>query len=59
MKKLQIILQKRKLSYAEVARTLGFSRVTVHDQAKRGIQTIKTAKKYAAALGVDWQELID
>ena len=59
MKKLQVILQERRLSYAELARNMRVSRVTVYDQSKRGIQTIKTAKKYAAALGVDWQDLID
>ena len=59
MKKLQVILQERRLSYAELARNMRVSRVTVYDQAKRGIQTIKTAKKYAAALEVDWQDLID
>ena len=59
MTKLQKIMKQKQLSYAQLARIMGFNRVTVGDQAKKGFKKIETAKKYAAALGVDWQDLID
>ena len=59
MSKLGKVMKEKGISQAQLARIMGFNRVTVGDQVKKGFKKIETAKKYAAALGVDWQDLID
>ena len=59
MNKLQKILKKRGISQVQLAENAGVTKATVNFLIKHGIKKISTAKKYAAALGVDWQELID
>ena len=59
MSKLGKVMKAKGISQAELARSMGFSRVTVGDQVKRGIRNIATAKKYASYLGVEWTEIVD
>ncbi len=43
----------------EVAETISVTPQTVQQQELRGIRSIRTARKYAAALECDWRDLID
>lgn len=50
---------KQKLKLREVAERTGLAIGSVQKMEKMGIQTKRTAQKYAAALGCDWKGLID
>ena len=43
----------------EVAEKVGCTAQTVQQQEKRGIRSIRTARRYAAVLGCDWRDLFD
>ena len=48
------------LKLREVSERIGLTPATVHDAEIRGIQTRRTAQKYAAAFpGLPWQMLLD
>lgn len=60
MTRLRATRKKFKLKLREVGERIGLTPSTVHDAEKRGIQTRRTAQKYAAAFpGIPWKELID
>lgn len=59
MNRLEKILKEKHISQVQLAETVGVTKATVNFLCKNGIKNIATAKKYATALGVDWQELID
>ena len=60
MTRLKATRKKFKLKLREVGERIGLSTASVHDAETRGIQTKRTAQKYAAAFpGVPWKELID
>ena len=59
MNKLQKILKEKGVSQVQLAETVGVTKATVNFAVKKGIKNINNAKKYAAALGVEWQDLID
>jgi len=60
MTKLKATRKKFKLKLREVSERIGLTPSTVHDAEKRGIQTKRTAQKYAVAFpGVPWKDLID
>ena len=59
MTKLADTRRKAGLRLREVAKVLGLTAQTVQQQEKRGIRSIRTAKRYAVALGCDWRELFD
>ena len=59
MKKLQRILKGKGVSQVQLAETVGVTKANICFFVHTGIKKISTAKKYAAALGVEWQELID
>ena len=57
--KLKILRKAKNLKLREIATLLNVSPQVVWKHERYGIRSSRTAKKYAAALGVDWQELID
>lgn len=60
MTRLKSTRKKFKLKLREVGERIGLTPATVHDAEVRGIQTRRTAQKYAAAFpGVSWQMLLD
>lgn len=60
MTRLKATRKKFKMKLREVGERIGLSITTIHDAETRGIQTKRTAKKYAAAFpGVAWKDLID
>ena len=54
----QLRLEK-KLTLREIGEKVNATPQTVHDTEVRGIKSVKTARKYAAALGCDWKMLLD
>lgn len=60
MTRLKETRKKFKLKLREVGERIGLTPSTVHDAETRGIQTRRTAQKYAAAFpGLPWQMLLD
>ena len=60
MTKLAALRKSTRLKLREVAARVGVTAQTVHDAEIRGLKTIKSARKYAAAFpGTPWQKLID
>lgn len=60
MTKLKNLRKSTRQKLREVAEKVGVTASTVHDAEVRGIQTPKTAKRYAAAFpGAKWQDLLD
>ena len=59
MNRLEKILKEKGVSQVQLAETVGVTKATVNFLCKNGIKNISTAKKYAAALDIEWQELID
>lgn len=57
--KLKTLRQQKKMKLKQIAGLLNVSPQAIWKHEKQGIKSITTAKKYAAALGVDWQDLID
>ena len=53
------IMQGHKVRAAELARRLDVTRQCVCNAKDNGIKTARIAKRYAAALGCDWRELLD
>ena len=56
-----LAIQRKKLGLRlrEVAEKLQLTAQTVQQQEKRGIQSIRTARRYATALSCDWKDLLD
>lgn len=59
MTNLSHILQIKNISQAELARRLNITRMTVNIMTKKGIKSVKAAKRYAEILECSWLELID
>ena len=59
MTKVKAARLRRNIRPAKLARILGVSRAAVCDIEKKGILSISTAKKYAAALGCAAIDLIE
>lgn len=59
MSRLKQIRKQKKLFLHEVAEKVGVTPQTVQQMERHGIKTASTAKRYAAALGVSWQEIIE
>ena len=59
MTPLRRIRLERKLTLREIGEKVHATPQTVHDTEVRGIKSVKTARKYAAALGCDWKMLLD
>lgn len=59
MTRLAIQRRKRGLRLREVGEKLGLTAQTVQQQEKRGIQSLRTARRYADALSCDWRDLLD
>ena len=59
MTPLRRIRLERKLTLREIGEKVNATPQTVHDTEVRGIKSVKTARKYAAALGCDWKMLLD
>ena len=56
-----LAIQRKKLGLRlrEVAERLHLTAQTVQQQEKRGIQSIRTARRYAAVLCCNWKDLLD
>ena len=59
MSRLAMARRKAGLCLREVAEMLQVTAQTVQQQEKRGIRTARIARRYAAALGCDWKDLLD
>ena len=59
MTSLAIARKNAGLCLRELAEKLNITAQTVQQQEKRGIRSINTARRYAAALGCDWRDLLD
>ena len=59
MTSLAIARKNAGLCLRELAEKLNITAQTVQQQEKRGIRSINTARRYAAALGCDWRMLLD
>ena len=59
MTQLRRIRLERKLTLRSIGEIIKVTPQTVHDTEVYGIKTVKTAKRYAAALNCDWRELLD
>ena len=59
MTRLAIQRRKQGLRLREVGEKLGLTAQTVQQQEKRGIQSMRTARRYAEALSCDWRDLLD
>ena len=59
MSKLRAMRLRRRLKLREIAALCGVTTSTIHDTEVRGIRTVRIAKRYAAALGCDWKDLLD
>lgn len=59
MTQLRRIRLERKLTLRSIGEIVNVTPQTVHDTEVYGIRTVKTAKRYAAALNCDWRDLLD
>jgi len=60
MTRLKFYRKTTKQTLREVAAKIGVTIASVHDAETRGLQTVRAARKYAAAFpGCDWRDLID
>ena len=59
MTRLAMARRKAGLCLRQVAEMLQITAQTVQQQEKRGVKTARIAKRYAAALGCDWKDLLD
>ena len=59
MSRLKAMRLNRKLKLRELAALCGVTAQTVHDTEVTGIRTARIARRYAAALGCDWKDLLD
>ena len=59
MTSLALARREAGLCLREVAEKLQVTAQTVQQQEKRGIRSIRTARRYAAVLGCDWRDLLD
>jgi len=60
MTRLKKLRKESKMRLREVAAKVGVTIASVHDAEVRGLQTVRAARKYAAAFpGCDWRDLID
>ena len=59
MTSLALTRRRAGLCLREVAEKLQVTAQTVQQQEKRGIRSIRTARRYAAVLGCDWRDLLD
>lgn len=58
MTKLKQKREAANLKLREVAEKAGVTPQTVQQQEKRGILSVRTAKRYAVALNRSWQEIM-
>lgn len=59
MTKFNKILKDKHITQTQLSKNVGVTKACICHFVKYGIKSITAAKKYAAALGVDWQDLID
>ncbi|MCI5778423.1 MAG: hypothetical protein MR051_01155 [Lentisphaeria bacterium] len=59
MSKLQIFRLKSGLRSVDLARMLHVSRACICLAEKKGLRSSTAAKRYAAALGCNWRDLLD
>ena len=59
MSKLQIFRQRSGLRSVDLARMLHVSRACICLAEKKGLRSSTAAKRYAAALGCNWRDLLD
>lgn len=59
MSKLKAMRLRCGLKLRELAALCGVTVATIHDTEVRGVRTARIAKRYAAALGCDWKDLLD
>lgn len=57
--KLRLALTAHGMRQTALAVAVGLTPQTVSSAVKSGIKTTRLAKKYAAAIGCDWRELLD
>ena len=59
MSKLKAMRLRRGLKLRELAALCGVTTSTIGNSEARGVRTARIAKRYAAALGCDWKDLLD
>ena len=59
MSRLRFYRQERGMTQKEVARLLRIKQPSYCNAERFGIKKLTTAKRYAAALGCDWRDLLD
>ena len=59
MSKFKSAIKASGLKIVELSRLTGASAKTISRTAILGIKTVRLAKRYAAALGCDWKDLLD
>ena len=59
MTRLRQLKEASGLKSAELARRMNITRQCVCIAEKKGIRNAAAARRYAAALGCDWRELLD
>lgn len=59
MSSLTLIRKRCGLRLRQVAEQLDLTIQTVQQQEKRGIRSVRTAKRYAEVFNCDWRELFD
>jgi len=59
MSKLRIFRLRSGLRSADLARLLKVSRACICLAEKKGLRSSTAAKRYAAALGCNWRDLLD
>lgn len=57
--KIKVIRKQKHLTLKEVGLRIGISPQAVRRAETKGIKNLDTAKRYAAALEVSWQEIIE
>lgn len=59
MTKLKTMRRVKKIKQSHIAHSLGISKQAVYQQERLGIFSIRTAQRYAAALGCSPLDLLD
>lgn len=59
MSNLKRIRKEKRFLLREIAAHVGVTEQTVQQMESKGVKKIDTAKRYAAALGVSWQDIIE
>ena len=59
MSKLGKVLKEKGIPQVQLVRSIGVTKGTISIMVQKGIKNIATAKRYAAAIGCNWTELVD